>query len=117
MRNSIFASTLVILNLPMIVHADSGLSVGHLKAICSDRTESAKLMCNSYMQGFLGGASWALLFTKDLPSARYCLPPDGVTIRRVVTIFLDYADRSPETINEPAHIELYGALRDEFPCQ
>lgn len=108
---------MIFFSIPSIARADVALSVGELRAICDDVAHASRMACNSYVQGFLGGSSWALFFTKDLPSARYCLPSDGITIRRVVTIFLDYAEKSPDKLIEPAHIELYAALVAEFPCK
>ncbi len=117
MRNLAAAILIVASSLPTMAQTNAALTVGELRAICNDVANASRMACNSYMQGFLGGSSWALLFTKDLPSARYCLPSSGITIRRVVTIFLDYADKSPNKLNEPAHIELYSALMADFPCK
>lgn len=116
MRNIVIAALLAASNLPTVAHADAALSVGELKAICTNSNNSSEKICNSYMIGFLGGSSWALFFTKDLPSDRYCLP-SRVTIRRIVTTFLDYAEKFPSKLDEPAHIELYVALKADFPCK
>lgn len=96
---------------------DEEITAGELRAICNDRTEKGQLVCNSYTHGFLGGIRWALLFTKTAPALGFCLPTGGVTIRRVTTVFLDYLGENPASAKEPAHQEMFLALKNEYPCK
>jgi hypothetical protein len=71
------------------------------------------LTCIGFVDGFLYGHGWAAW--REARDMYYC-PPQAVSGHAAVPVLVAYLRAHPERLDAPAHVLLFAALSDAFPC-
>jgi hypothetical protein len=74
----------------------------------------AQAFCFGYFQG---GAAFHRALAAGPEHDPIVCPPAGVTIRDAVTLFVDYARRHPEHLDDAAMDVVFRAASEEWPCR
>ena len=69
--------------------------------------------CVGYLGGYVEMGEVQMIYASSRP---YCYP-DGTNYDQVAKLFIDWADKHPESLDEPRFIGLTLAMRDAFPCK
>ena len=60
--------------------------------------------------------AWSGLLNK-IRRVTFCLPREGVNVNQMRDIVLDWAAEHPQWLDQPAHPQIFNALRLAFPCR
>ena len=72
------------------------------------------MSCIGFVDGFLWGHGWAAW--RENRDMYYC-PPEDLSGRRAVSTLVDYLRAHPERLDAPAHVLLFSALTNAYPCR
>ena len=80
-----------------------------------DHTEYADAMsCIGFVEGFIWGHGWAAW--RERRDMYYC-PPEDFSATQAVPAVVDYLRAHPERLDARAHVLVFSAFSDAFPCQ
>ena len=71
------------------------------------------MACIGFVEGFLWGHGWAAW--RERRDMYYC-PPEAASARDAVPALVAYLRAHPERDDAPAHVLLFAALSDAWPC-
>ena len=71
------------------------------------------MSCIGFVEGFLWGHGWAAW--RERRDMYYC-PPQGASATQAVPVVTDYLRVHPERQDAPAHVLLFAALSNAWPC-
>lgn len=72
------------------------------------------MSCIGFVDGFLWGHGWAAW--RQNRDMYYC-PPEDLSGERAVPTLVDYLRAHPERLDAPAHVLLFAALSQAYPCR
>lgn len=88
------------------------LDAGGAAALPRERYADA-MSCIGFVEGFLWGHGWAAW--RERRDMYFC-PPEAVSARDVVPALIAYLRAHPERQDTAAHVLLFAALSDAWPC-
>ncbi len=97
----------------------------HLLAVCrqaqqviesediDDKFRADAMLCIGFMEGFIWGYGWSSWRSGE---GMYFCPPDGFDYRDAVPAVVSYLEEHPERLIQRAHLLVFSALSNLFPC-
>jgi len=85
------------------------------QGVVLDRIETSDLMyCLGYFNGFMG-MYYNTVMLDNFKTTPYCVP-QGANWKPLAKIVVDYSEKHPELLNQPAEAITAMALSERFPC-
>lgn len=81
-------------------------------SLSRDRYAEA-MSCLGFVEGFLWGHGWAAW--RERRDMYYC-PPEAASAQEAVPVLVAYLHAHPERQDAPAHVLLFAALSNAWPC-
>ena len=78
-----------------------------------DKLRTDALLCIGFVEGFIWGHGWKSWRTGD---DMYFCPPDGFGYQDAVPAVVSYLEEHPERLIQRAHLLVFSALSNRFPC-
>jgi hypothetical protein len=83
------------------------------RRILSDEEYAQAVSCLGFVDGFLWGHGWAAW--REKRDMYYC-PPEDLTAWQFVPVLVEYLRAHPERLDARAHVLLFSALTNTYPC-
>jgi len=88
------------------------LLAGGTASLSRDRYADA-MSCIGFVEGFIWGHGWAAW--RERRDMYYC-PPEAASAQDAVPVLVAYLRAHPERLDAPAHVLLFAALSNAWPC-
>ena len=116
---AVFAGAFAIaVMLPTLAAAEGMNSGADLVRLCATQDPSdpgfGHLVCVSYLRGVYEGAGGGYVMGSS--TELFCPPHPMTDFSDLRTVFLDYARRHSEVLNQAPDVVAVGAFLDAFPC-
>jgi len=96
------------------VSAEPGSRGEQLLWQCASENDGERLLCMTYLSGFLDGAEMQSTVTNAPRS--FCLPKDGISHDQARRIMVKWLEAHPKDLHRSARSHIILAFIDAFPC-
>jgi len=123
MRPAAFVALVVAMSTPVGAAAADTIArrpASELLSACEAVTDQtaetlAEARCLAFVEGFLWGHGWAAW--RESRDVYFCPPDEMYTnARKMVPAIVDYLRSHPQRLDQPAHLMLFVALSNTYPC-
>lgn len=73
-----------------------------------------KIYCVAYISGIID--SYRLLSDVNKDIRFICLPKQGISNDQAMRVVVNWLERNPKELHNPARLSVFDALREAFPC-
>lgn len=84
------------------------------RRLLTDAEYAQAQSCLGFVDGFVWGHGWAAW--RERRDMYYC-PPEELTAGQVVPVLVEYLRAHPDRLDASAHVLLFSALSNAYPCQ
>jgi Rap1a immunity proteins len=84
------------------------------RLLLNDAEYAQAQSCIGFVDGFIWGHGWAAW--RQHGDMYYC-PPEQFTARQFVPALVEYLRAHPDRLDAPAHVLMFSALTNAYPCQ